>query len=240
MLLFGGLLVADRALYTRNRDVAAVAGGLAVIGAILRAGAHADTRYNDILPQRYYVVPLTLRDVAPVAGAAWRPVQLGIRGVPAAQLTLTGLTPPAPGAVQLRYVRLVGGGGGLAPRWATVGRVLYGNPHTGAASPNPLPFILDGRDLQLPSEDTLDQYQAAGHLPGLTLAGLENLYRERGITWTIEDADGVAPRHVLEGGSSLVAPLPGTTGFMRLFSGEHPPFTGVTPPPQPKQPQPFD
>ena len=245
VLLFGGLLVADQALYTRNRDVAAVAGGLALVGALLRAGAHADTRYNDILPQRYYVVPLTLGD-PPASNAVttphdWVPVTLAIRGIPSARLILTGLAASeSTGTARLRYVRLVGGGAGSVPAWATDARIRYGNPHTGAAEPDPLPFILNGRDAQLPTDETLDQYQSAGHLSGMTLIELKNLYRDRGITWTIEDAAGFAPRHVLEGGSSLVAPDPGTTGFTRLFSGDHRPFDGVTPPPQPKKPQPFD
>ena len=245
VLLFGGLIVADQALYTRNRDVAAVAGGLALVGALLRAGAHADTRYNDILPQRYYVVPLTLGasfgDDASADTPPWVPVTLAIRGIPSARLILTGLAASEPsGAARFRYVRLVGGAAGSAPAWAVAGRIRYGNPATGAADPDPLPFILDGRDTQLPTDATLDQYQAAGHVTGVTLAGLQNLYRDRGITWTLEDNAGFAPRHLLEGGSSLVAPDPGTTGFTRLFSGDHPPFRGVTPPPQPQKPQPFD
>jgi hypothetical protein len=43
------------------------------------------------------------------------------------------------------------------------------------------------------------------------------------VRFTIEDQAGYTDRHLLEGGRSLVAPLPGTAGFARLFGIDHSP-----------------
>jgi hypothetical protein len=58
----------------------------------------------------------------------------------------------------------------------------------------------------------------------MTTVDLENLYREEGIALTVEDQQGRSRKHILEGGDSLVAPLPGTAGFARLFDQMHPPY----------------
>jgi tetratricopeptide (TPR) repeat protein len=219
-LLFGGLVVADAALYRRNGEAAAIAGGLAIIGAILRAGAHADTRFNDILPQRFYVVPLNL-------GPGLHTVELKLPGHGSSRMKLHGLEgrsdPQSPPT--LRYVRLIGSPyDAQPPAWATTDGIRYGNPHTGPADTSPKPFLLGGMDVQLPTDATLSQYETAGTVDGLSLMEFQNFYRDRGITWTIQDTQGIAGPHLLEGGKSLVAPLPGTTGFTRLFSGQHPPY----------------
>jgi hypothetical protein len=219
-LLGGGVLATRYGL--EHDSEAAVYGGLGAIaaGAIIKASAHVDTRYCDVLPQRYYVVPLKL-------DSATQTVQLQVDNAPASRLTLTGLGPPADDQAQLRLVRLVTGGREMdrPPEWATRGRIGYGNAVTGPAQTPPRPWLLGGRDVRPPSNAVLNEYQAAGYLRDRTLAAYRELYRLEGITgFTLEDQAGYAGRHVLEGGRSMVAPLAGTTGFMRLFAGDWPAY----------------
>jgi len=58
----------------------------------------------------------------------------------------------------------------------------------------------------------------------MSLVELENLYREEGIYFTVEDQGGIAGRHILEGGNSLVCPTPGSVGYERLFGQMHEPY----------------
>ncbi len=203
---------------TRDASLA-IAGGLLLAGAVLREGAHADLRFNDAVPQRYYAVPLTLETFN-------EPITLQIDGQPSSRVVLRGLGPPesAGGRASLRYVRLPARPGNIPLNWATSERVTVGNPVTGRASERPVPILFeDGNDARPPTDDALDDYVHDPRLADLTLAELRDLYRQRGITWTIEDTGGVAGRHVLEGGRSLVAPMGGTVGFSRLFCD---PFRG--------------
>ncbi|HEX7008328.1 MAG TPA: hypothetical protein VF184_00005, partial [Phycisphaeraceae bacterium] len=99
-LLYGGAAAAIIGA-NHNSDAALYAGLSAMAaGAFLKAGAHVDERYADVIPQRFYVVPLNLRD-------PWEPIELQIEGVPSSRLVLTGLGGPAGPEAQLRYVRLL-------------------------------------------------------------------------------------------------------------------------------------
>jgi hypothetical protein len=154
-------------------------------------------------------------------------VEVQVDNQPASRITLTGLTPPKDQQAQLRLVRLVSkrGGAERAPQWATRDAIRYGNPRTGAAAAAPRPWLLGGHDVRPPSDAVLSDYQAHGLLADFTLANLRELYRLEGITdFSIEDQGGYAGKHVLEGGRSMVAPLTGTTGFKRLFSGNWPAY----------------
>jgi tetratricopeptide (TPR) repeat protein len=219
-LLLGGLLATQYGLSNDNN--AATLGGLGAMGAgaLMKAGAHVDTRYCDVLPQRYYVVPLKVTGPDQV-------IQLQVNNVPGSRLKLTGLAPPEGGEAQLRLVRLARPLNRTAepPAWAVRGEIRYGNPVTGPVDSPPRPWLLGGRDVRPPADDVLNEYQAAGYLRDRTLAQYRELYRLEKITgFTTEDQGGYARRHILEGGDSMVAPLAGTTGFMRLFAGDWPPY----------------
>ena len=221
VMLLGGLIATDYGSSRRGNDDAVIIGVSAMLaGAVMKAGAHVDTRYCDVMPQRFYVVPLYLSDTG-------EPITLNVQGRPGSKLVVSGLDPPGPmsiGKAQLRYVHLVSNRNPNteAPDWATSGQVYYGNPYNGTHADGP--YILGGTDTSPPNTSVLRAYQNAGHLTGLTLADLRELYRSEGIEFTTEDQHGYVGRHVLEGGRSLVSPLPGTTGFARLFGRVHPPY----------------
>lgn len=221
VMTYGGLYAAMYGASNSGHDDAVYYGlGAAALGVFLKAGAHVDTRYCDVLPQRFYIVPLYLTDPN-------QPIELEVQGRPSTKLMLTGLGPPGPmsiGKAQLRYVRLVSDRNPQAPPpgWATSGQVYYGNPYT--TSHGESPYILGGFDVSPPTQRAIDAYHRAGMLRGMTLADLRELYRAEGVQLTTEDGHGFADRHVLEGGSSVVLPLPGTTGFVRLFGQTHPAY----------------
>jgi hypothetical protein len=223
-LLYGGLF-ATRYGMLSDRDGALYGGlGAMTLGALLKAGAHVDTRYCDVLPQRFYAVPVKL-------DSAEQTITLQVDNQPASRLKLTGLAPPPEDQAQLRLVRLVSqpGGDRRPPEWATRGQIRYGNPRTGPASAQPAPWLLGGRDLRPPSRKVLNDYQARGLLRQITLAQLRELYTLEGVTaFEPSDQAGYAGRHLLEGGQTLAAPLAGTTGFMRLFAGDWPAYRPQT------------
>ena len=205
--------------------------GAMAIGAILKAGAHVDIRYLDVLPQRFYAVPLKIQPGDNVT--------LEIEGKPGSRLILAAMTPPGPasfGAAQLRYVRLVSSS--PAPAWATSGQVFYDNPFSDAtttatrrgeqaAALQPmLPYLFGGENVEIPSQAVLTDYQQAGNLKGMTLADLREAYRRAGVLFTIEQQNGWTGLHLLEGGKSLVSPFVGTAGFTRIYGQLHQPYAG--------------
>ena len=117
LLVAGGAATAIGARHGSDEAVIAGLGAMAA-GLLLKASAHADTRHCDVLPQRFYLVPLY---IAPDSA----PVQVQIEGLPATRMVLAGLTPPTGNQpVQLRYVRLVSTGVGASlspPAWAVSG-----------------------------------------------------------------------------------------------------------------------
>lgn len=209
------LMQAGQQMASSGGDYSAVV-GLAVqaVGAAVRAGAHADTRYCEAIPQRFYLVPLNI--VHP--GTT---VELGVRGRPGSRLVLPGLAPPGRGnPIAMRYVHLVPSP--LEVSWTTSRRVLYGNDscETGVGGDD-LPYILGGRCVRRPSEAVLAHYRQAGNLMGMSLTELEDLYRAEGIALTLGEEGGRAGLHILEGGTSLEPPVVGSAGFKRLFCQEH-------------------
>lgn len=217
VLLKGGVIVAATANQRDSRQRATqqlIGLGMMAVGALSRAGAHADTRHLELLPERVYVVPLRIE------GRGMR-VTVEVEGEASSRLVLAGLGPPREGErVQLRYAKLPLGWSGGA--WATSGRVVYANDWWGErVEGDDLPYILGGRCVCRPTGAVLERYQSAGRLSGMTLVELENLYRAEGIALTPEDANGRSRVHVLEGGDTLVSPLPGTAGYARLFGQEH-------------------
>lgn len=222
-LLVGGAGATMIGANQRSAEVALAGLGAMAAGAFLKAGAHADTRHVELLPQRVYVVPVLITQPNTA-------VTVQVENEPASRLVLTGLSPPTGKAAQLRYVRLVYNpwagyqSASGAPAWATSGRVFYGNgavPGVGVQ----LPWILGGESVRTPSAEALGDYQRAGFLIGMTPGELESLYRDEGITWTTQDENGTPGLHILEGGRSLVSPYSGTTGFARLFNMNHGEYT---------------
>lgn len=219
ILLYGGAIATHYGSSRGGNDDTVYAGLAALaVGAIMKAGAHVDTRYCDVMPQRFYVVPLYLSDPN-------ERIELEIQGRPSSKMVLAGLGPPdSPnGSAQLRYIHLVSDPNPHTqpPAWASSGKVFYQNTYTDEPSGNTFPYILGGNDVRPPTQRMLQSYHRAGQLKGTTLADLTELYRAEGLTFTPEDQHGYADRHVLEGGRSLVAPLPGTAGFARLFGQTH-------------------
>ena len=219
-LLIGGAVVAS----SSNRKEGQLIGlGLLLGGLLAKSTAAADTRHNELLPQRSHLALLTLTDSSPI--------NLAIDGRSASSavggLTLMGLGPPPRGAVQFRYVRLPAAG--TAGGWASSGVILYSNdgaPVSGAAADPALslPYILGGLCVRTPNEQVLSDYQRAGFLVGFTLNDLLDLYKEEGIEIVGLSRDPQIGRHILEGGRFLYTPLTGTTGFARLYGQTHAPY----------------
>jgi hypothetical protein len=221
-LLIGGAATGAYGAINNNSTAGYVGLGLAVAGLIVKASAAADLRYCEIMPQRVYVVPAKVTSTD-------SKVQLQIENKPLSTLLITGLAPPSQKGVSLRYVRLVSatpaqGQPAAAPGWATSGRLFYASDGTPDAGAVKLPYILGGTCCRTPSEEALKEYQHAGFLQGMTLSQLQDLYKAEKIALTPQDQSGSLGSHVLEGGDSLVAPLPGTAGFVRLFGQQHPPY----------------
>jgi hypothetical protein len=215
-MVLGGAVLASTGGTRGDDDVArlAVGAGLIALGAIAQANARADTRHNELLPQRVYVAPITL------AGHTG-PVRVQVDGRPESLLTLHGLHLREPGATALRYVRLP-----LEPvEWAGANEILYANDATGPLSEPTLPWILGGRDARYPTHEVaLDAERAGLRAPGGdTLGFIRELYRAEGIRLFPVDDTRLVTGHAFEGGHSLFTPLPGTTGFTRLFARRHPP-----------------
>ena len=226
-LMLGGAVVAA----SNNKKEGQLVGlGLILAGLLAKSTAAADTRHNELLPQRSYLALLTLTDASPI--------HLSIDGrstsAPSASLTLTGLTAPPSGTVQFRYVRLPAEG--AATHWANSGAILYTNDRAATTFPAPptatpslsdnlaLPYILGGRCVRTPNEQVLSDYQRAGFLAGFTLNDLLDLYKEENIEIVGLSRDPQVGRHILEGGRFLYTPLTGTTGFARLYGQTHAPY----------------
>lgn len=213
VLIAGGTVRAASRQKIDGYDLAAIA-----IGLLVRESAKVDLRYCDTLPQRTYLAAIN------VQGPGTR-VELSIPGDPAASIVLHDLAPPPAGErLQLRTVRLLSGG--FPSPLASANKLIYANDFsTQPTAGDDLPYILGGSSVRVPTNDTLTYYQSRGRLKNYTLVQLQNLYREEGLGW-----DANSPRiqnavHVLDGGSSLIPPLPGTTGYTRLFYTPHAPYT---------------
>lgn len=222
-LLYGGVATAASGWSNDSDKVFWAGTAAAATGLLLKMGAHVDERYVDLFPQRVYVVPLQLTQKTST-------ITLKIEGKPVTRLILPAVPPPPKGQAVLRCLRLIGAPfrsrrrSNSPPVWAVSGKVFYSNPYTQNPEKIKLPYILGGQDVSKPTEKTLADYQQAGNLNHFTLAQLRGLYRAEKITWTIEDQNGYDGRHILEGGKSLVAPVPASVGFVRLYAQHHLPY----------------
>ena len=216
VLLGGGAVVTAVGAERRDLTVAAVGLGLMALGAVAKAGAHADTRHCEAMPQRVYVVAVNI--TAPNSSVA-----LEVEGDPGARTVLTGLSPPTGRTAQLRYVRLVYWPGNAA-YWARAGKIVYSNDRTGEAPGPQLPYILGGYCVRYPTQEALDSYHRSGYLLNLNLSDLKQLYRQEGIRIDPQDVQGTPGKHILEGGDCLFTPQSGTLGFSRLFGEVHQPY----------------
>ncbi|MBL0928372.1 MAG: hypothetical protein IBJ11_12105 [Phycisphaerales bacterium] len=221
VLLLGGAAAGAYGASENKKEVALAGAGAAVAGLLLKAGARADTRHVEVMPQRVYLAPARV--------GPGQTVTLQVDGRPGSRITLSGLDAaramqPGSGGLLVRYIRLPvdgrGGDGG--------GAILYAND----ATPDPanlgerrLPYILGGNCVRSPTSEALRSYQLAGYLRGMTLGELQELYRAEGIRVYEGFSGGPSPGlHILEGGDSLFVPLPGTAGFSRLFGRVHAPY----------------
>jgi hypothetical protein len=225
VLLVGGAVAAGVGAYEHSRAAEWAGLGAALGGLALKVSARADTRYCDIMPQRFYLAPVAVPDVASV-------VNVQVEGRPFTRMALAGLAGLAGAPVQLRYVRLLGGpleSYQPPPPWAISGRIFYANDVTGDADPaGPIPgadrpYILGGSSTRAPTVVALKAYQASARLRTMTPAELEGLYRAEGIHFG-EQPTAATERHVLEGGDTLLPPQAGTAGFARLFGAMHSPY----------------
>ena len=214
-LVIGGLAVAGAA-DNDSPEVALIGLGAAALGAWQLSTAKADTRFNELLPQRSYVALLDL----PPGGS---PVTLQVANRPGTRLTLP-IVQPGVSRASMGYVRLPV----QAVPWADARDVLYGNdqtgPLTGVSGPAALPYILGGRDVRTPSPEVVRAYHAAGLPTSIGTQQLIDLYRAEGIVLAERDGPGVLGTHILEGGNVLYTPLPASAGFARLFGFHHPPY----------------
>lgn len=205
-MMLGGAIAAS----TDDRDAQLAGLGLILAGMAAKATAAADTRYCEALPQRVYIVPAMVKD------ASTR-VMLQVDADAGSRIVLAGMSPPSGGAAAVHYVRLLSGSS--PPRWAITGEVAYATSAVrGISWDGPAmntPYILGGQCVRTPDYELVEQYRAKGLLTSVTLSQLQTYYREEGIAIT---ADNHRPlRHVLEGGDSLLPPVPGSTGFARIF-----------------------
>ncbi|QOI99769.1 MAG: hypothetical protein HRU70_04440 [Phycisphaeraceae bacterium] len=221
-LLVGAGVVALSASGKDREAAGWVALGMALGGVLLKTTARADTRYCEFLPQRVYILPATITEPDSVVTLT--------TPRPAWNFESPAVDPPPAGRpFQLIYVRVPEPGPGEPPRaWGLPGqgRVIVANDgYAGRVPGDDLPYILGGRCVRAPSPETLRRYQEGGNLAGLSLVELENLYREEGLFWDANDPRALAERHVLEGGKSLVTPMPGSAGYVRLFARAHRPYS---------------
>jgi hypothetical protein len=221
----GTALAAGGTMYAaQSRSSEGAIGGLVVaaVGMYMKATAHADTRYCEVVPQRVYVVPLQL----PARGAE---VMLEVAHAGAAsRLCMTDLKPLGENGLLVRHVRLTDPTH-QAP-WMTERETYYHTDVSRATAPDRrcLPYILGGHCVRRPSRAVLEEYQRAGYLEDLTLAELEELYHEEGIAFEHGPPATESQRHVLEGGKNLLLPEPCTVGFYRLVRQEHAPYEPVS------------
>ncbi|MEO1129542.1 MAG: hypothetical protein AAFX05_07525 [Planctomycetota bacterium] len=212
-LLAGGLT----ALAVADNEWVALGGAIAaVIGGMVKSSAAVDTRHCETLPQRTYIVPVTLQP-------GFNSIELEIAGRPGTRLILPTVPGPAARApASMHYVRLVADGS-VPPSWAVSGEVRYANDATGSAGPT-LPYILGGRCVRTPTRSIVREYHEAGLPRRYLLADVLEMYRAEGID-VVGYTDAAPGLHVLEGGRSLYTPLPGSTGFARLYGREHPSYS---------------
>lgn len=221
-MLIGGAVLASSGGTRGDDDVARLGAGvgLAVLGAIAQANARADTRHNELLPQRVYIAPLTL-------GGYQGPVSVQVDGHPESLMTLHALGEATASGTVFRYVRLPI----RRVEWADAPGVLYANDVIQTLGEPTLPWILGGRGARFPTQAVAREAELAGLKTSVaddpvtdTLGEILELYRAEGIRPFPMDGTRLVTGHIFEGGHSLFTCLPGTTGYTRLFAREHAPY----------------
>lgn len=213
LMMTAGAITGMYGVQNRDNTMGYVGLGLLAAGAFAKAGAHADTRYCEVMPQRVYVVPLEL-------GPQDTTVTLQVLGNPASRMVVTGFPLEKSDTAVLRYIRLVAVRNGPAPDWATCGVIRFDNDRVPKMPAGSGPYILGGNSVRTPTEAVFDEYLRRGLYTDLTLSEFEDLYKAEGISvnpdWEA-NADTMPGRHLLEGGVSLIAPLGGKAGYTRIF-----------------------
>ena len=206
LMTVGGVAVA-----ASSDDTAAQAAGLgaALIGLIAKSNAAADTRYNDLLAQRIYLIPVIIAPTPPT---------LSLEGQSASTLRPLGLL-PAESGLAVRLLRIPEA---PAENWMDSGTINYANDVTGALPEPTLPWILGGRCVRTPTRTLMAEYYRAGLSPDFTYEDLLEKYRSERIDLLAGRDQFQARGHILEGGSTLYTPQGGTIGFTRLFGSRHP------------------
>ena len=222
--LWAGTFLTDAGAHRGDEAMLGAGLGVMAAGLFLKAGAHVDTRYCDVMPQRFYLVPVNLDESTSL-------VELQVQGRPGSRMVLAGLASPRTSRSNLYYVRLNSDWGDHdPPPWAVSGQIYYSNDSTGPIPGVQRPYILGGQGVRLPSDAAMRSYldvdgvAGSAGLTGMTLNDLIRLYRDEGIKLDESDENGMAGLHILEGGRSLVGPRVGSAGFMRLFGQVHPPY----------------
>lgn len=223
-LMISGVIVAQREHHVSHRRHARgrehdgggflAAGGLWLAGLLLKAGARADTRYLEFVPQLVYLVPLRL--------SRSRDVRLRVDDGTGTEMVLADLAPGALDRPRAVYVRLHGTDG-PQPAWLTSSRLAHGNDHRGVGRGD-YPWILGGTDVSIPTRAVLAAYQDGGHLRGMTASDLLALYDAEGIAIDGRGPGDQRDRHILEGGRRLFAPSPDSMGYKRLMYTRHRPY----------------
>ncbi|QQE12924.1 hypothetical protein JD969_05545 [Planctomycetota bacterium] len=212
ILIAGGLIAAH--IGDNQDDSETIYAGIASVaaGVLTKISARADTRYNDFFPQRYYLVPLYLTD-------SQTDITLEIKDKPWTRITLRNLTPPDTNQAQFRYVSLVPTrtADNLPPTWA-INPPVYTTDFSTDTNTVALPYILGGTDVRTPTDKNIADY------PYDLASKLRDFYNAENIKTARQDQRGYSHAHILEGGSSLVSPIPGTTGYNRLFNQTHQPY----------------
>jgi hypothetical protein len=205
--------------------------GLVLAGLAMKSTSGADTRHCELLPQRTYVALLRLpTSDQTIGGPTNTPVRLRVQiaNRPETALALPAIPRPRAGGIDLHYLRLPDTG----QPWQTADRVLYANnaadttpditpAGTASSTDDLIPWILGGRCVRTPTEASVARMHAAGILTGLSLRDIQDLYREEGIRIVGLDDAGEFGLHILEGGTWLFTPAPGSTGFVRIFAQDH-------------------
>lgn len=209
VLTAGGIAVAA----SSDESAAQIAGaGAALIGLIAKSNARADTRYDDLLPQRFYLVPIKLGLEPPT-------LQIESSG---SRLRPLGLRPSQDGSLAVRLLRWPEAS---ATGWADSGRLFYATDVTGPLQAPTLPWVLGGRCVRTPTRALMAEYYRAGLPDSVSYEDLIELYRAERID-LLQGRDQFQSRgHLLEGGSTLYTPQGGSVGFTRLFGQLHPPYS---------------
>ncbi len=209
VLTAGGIAVAA----SSDDSAAQLAGaGAALIGLIAKSNARADSRYDDLLPQRFYLAPIKMGIEPPAlsvesSGSSLRPV---------------GLRPNEDGSLAVRLLRWPETS---TTGWAESGQVFYANDVTGPLETPTLPWVLGGRCVRTPTRALMAEYRRAGLAESVSYEDLMELYRAESIDLLQGRDQSQARGHVLEGGSTLFTPQGGSIGFTRLFGQFHTTYT---------------